>query len=128
MLKIPLKYYRLFTIAWVIMITVLSLTPGKYIPPPPFELIKPDTLAHFVFYAVLAFPLLVIRLLSSKKIFFLGIILIVSGYGFLIEIVQYFVPGRFFDWHDAVINALGSVSGAIFFHFIYGKYNKPTSL
>jgi VanZ family protein len=43
----------------------------------------------------------------------LGVLLGLLALGGLIEIVQYFVPGRSCDWHDLLADTIGIICGAV---------------
>lgn len=69
-------------------------------------------MAFFVLYVLLS---LAYKELSIKmKIAFL------LAYAFLIEIVQYFIPGRYFSLLDVVADSIGIAIGIV----LYGFYNK----
>jgi VanZ family protein len=86
-----------------IIVAIATLTPGERLPSAPGT----DKLHHFLGFGALAFPLALAR---PRAI--LWIVLLVSAYGALIELVQpYF--GRDRDLADAVANTFGAIVGAI---------------
>lgn len=99
-------------IAVIIGIAYLSLTPSETI------VVGNDKISHFIAYSVLMFNAGLITI-SSKQKFILTIILCLS-YGALIEVGQYFVPGRFMSSYDMVANALGVLIG-IFLTLLLSK-------
>lgn len=73
--------------------------------------LTPAEKLHFLYYGVLA--LLAFRALSfdlDGRWLAMGTIAAVSGIGLGDEVVQHFLPNRFFEWKDVALNA---VSGAL---------------
>lgn len=90
-------------IVLAIIVGIATLMPGERLPSVPGS----DLLHHFVAFGALAFPLALAR---PQSIFW--IILLVSAYGALIELVQpYF--GREGDLRDIAANTIGASLGAI---------------
>ena len=110
-----LRQYSLYSgIAWAFFIAVLSLTPGNRLPDLHWELLSPEVLAHFLFYAVLII-FIGIHLVKINKLNTINAILLVglgTLYGLLIELIQgCFIPGRSFEYGDIAVNAVGAVTG-----------------
>ena len=119
MLNISKNQYFWFSIFWFLIIALLSLTPGDYIPPVEFKFISPSTIAHFGFYFILNYTLLG-YLSTHKMMLFIYTFITCSLYGTLIEIVQgNLIPGRFYDINDIYLNSFGAIIGTIVYLFIH---------
>ncbi|MDN5203583.1 VanZ family protein [Fulvivirgaceae bacterium BMA10] len=109
--------YNALTLIWVLLIAILTLTPGNSVPDVGFWYFPHmDKVVHLGIFAVLVF--LMIRGLR-KQSSFPGIqkraigasILISLIYGVLIELIQIFVPFRSFEFEDVIANAVGCGTG-----------------
>lgn len=114
---------RISLVLVVLGIAWLSLTPTETIT------IGNDKISHFIAYGIL---MVHIGLLTFPKIksFLLGIALALM-YGALIEIGQYFVPGRFMSGYDMLANAGGVLFGSVFtllFHQPMTKLLRATGI
>ena len=104
-----MKWIRLLLIFYVAFVVLVSLIPSNG-----FSFWHVDKIGHFVAYfgmtilAFLAFP--------SKGGHFLSVVFII-GLGILLEWGQSFVPGRDTSLLDGIVNALGVITGVIFFRF-----------
>jgi len=114
--------YRILTFLWAILILVLSITPGDYVPKVEFEILSPDTLAHFVFYMVLIYLRLKWRKVNLTSYLNLSLILLTTiSYGYGIEVIQGgFIPGRYYDIYDVAFNSIGAVVG-VGVYFLFKK-------
>lgn len=109
--------YNLPAIVWSVIILVLTLSPGVYIPQEfDWKLIREDLLAHFFVFAVLVFLMMqgftrqhTNASLRSNAAVYAVVIAVV--YGGVLEVIQGFIPERSFDYFDMVANAVGSFSG-----------------
>ena len=104
---------------WAVLILILTMMPGKYIPPVhAWDFLHPDKLAHLCVFAVLM--VLALHGISknndvSVQLLFLSFLLC-AGYGLLLEAMQgTLLSDRYFEWQDAAANALGCVLGGILF-------------
>lgn len=114
-------------IVWLLLILLLSLTPGEEMPQHMISLVAFDKLMHWFFYGILTHLWLVgfkkqYRSLILKKralwIVVPGVIIV----GVLIEFTQgWIIPGRVFEMWDIVANIIGCAMGVLLFRFIYGK-------
>jgi len=109
--KLPLKSY-LPAFGWSIIILFLSTRGTINLPQTWWDLYSPDKFGHAFVYAVLCWLLIKA---SQKEVVrnaaFLALI-ISSGYGILMEVVQYsFFPNRFFEVYDIIANISGSFIG-----------------
>lgn len=108
---------------WTIAIGVLSLFPSDRLPPiPPFP--GADKLFHAAFYLVLGFCWVSSRRAPTPRSIRTFVILI-AGYGLLLEIGQRYVPGRSYDLLDAVANAGGAILGAVIPYFRSQRLSIP---
>lgn len=121
-------------ILWFLLIGILSGVPGNQLPTVHFFLgiIAFDKLIHVFFYAVLTLLFIVgfkkqfqyrlLRYFPLRFSFFISL-----TYGFLIEILQYFVfVGRSFEINDILANTAGTFTGVFLFYLIYGLEAKKT--
>jgi VanZ family protein len=94
---------------WLAAVLVLSLTPGAYLPPPPFSWMS--AAAHVVMYGVLA--MLLVRAIRWPNPLCCAIVTFASAtLGALMELAQVFIPGRYGDPWDALLNLLGAAAGS----------------
>lgn len=110
--------YKTLTIAWVIAILAVTLTPGPNLPPlPQWELISFDTFVHALIFGGLTFLLSnalrenKVKFSRSKAIWLAFILSLV--FGILIEFIQPLVPGRTFSYHDILSNTIGCILGVV---------------
>ncbi len=113
---------------WALFIFILTMMPGKYIPPVNiWDIANLDKLAHlFVFVVLLVLTLYGFLKQDAYKILLSYPMLIAftlcTAYGFLLEVMQgMLLSDRYFEWYDAVANAAGCVAGIILFKFIPQK-------
>jgi VanZ family protein len=112
----PTKF--LPALLWLITITYLSTQGG--IPAPEFNLIQMDKLGHAAAYALLVWLLLFgwYRFGTKRVDWTVGlpVFLAASGYGVLMEFVQYsWFPNRHFEVDDMLANALGAATAWLTF-------------
>lgn len=115
------------------MITVLCLTPGDQLPKIEWEIISIGTAAHFCLYFGLCFLMLMAFLNpkknhSEKKLnpstfkLYLSLTLFGIAFGYLIELLQgNFIYRRYYDPEDIVVNAIGTIFGALSYTWIGRK-------
>lgn len=87
-------------------IAYLSLTPTETL------VVGSDKLGHFIAYSALMANVGFLVLPNKDKLL-QGMILCVL-YGVIIEIIQYYIPGRVMSGWDVVANTIGVVTGALF--------------
>ncbi len=109
---------RMTLITVVAGIAYLSLTPTETIT------IGNDKISHFIAYGALSFN---VGLLTYSRKWFLPALLCCVIYGGLIEVGQYYVPGRFMSGYDILANTAGVVLGGVLSAILYGliKDNLP---
>lgn len=99
---------------WAFTIMALSLIPQP--PEPPFDVDHFDKIGHFAAYAVLAFLIMWGATRNGNSIgpeILLFALILSSAYGIVIEIFQYFIPGRHACAVDAVFNMAGAFFGVL---------------
>jgi hypothetical protein len=116
--------WRLFAIAYLILITILFLLPGSTLPKENwFDAIYLDKWIHVFLFAILAVLWLKAFPGYSSRLYFLIIGLAII-YGILIELSQeLFVPNRSMDFFDIMADSAGVFAGSLL-QRVYKK-NKP---
>lgn len=110
------KNIRLIFYIWTIMIIVLMVIPGNYVPPPKGFLknMSPDKIVHLSLIGSWTFMLL--TLYPRKKI--IGILIFAifgTMFGALLELIQLILPiGRAANIFDVVADVIGASIAAIF--------------
>lgn len=111
-------------ILWALVILILTLMPGKFIPPAGiFEIFHPDKLVHMVIFATLI--ILLLRGLLKQDEFPLlknhAWVVAFGGstfYGFVLEVMQgTLLPDRYFEWLDTTANTIGCLAGMGLFRY-----------
>lgn len=82
-----------------------------------FNLAAYEELFHYFQYGLLS----ILVLNSFKKeikepVKIITTIILVSFFGYFDEVIQYFIPRRFFDWNDVVLNFVSGVIGVIVYY------------
>lgn len=118
--------YNLFTLCWLLLVLLLTLTPGENMPKTGLweDLLSFDKVAHFFIFGILVFLMIVglskqyrYQFLRSKAVqlsLTVGIL-----YGIIIEIIQQFIPGRGFEFADIIANTIGCFMGFGLFYVVY---------
>jgi VanZ family protein len=118
--------YNLFGFCWLLLIMLLTLTPGNALPETSLweELISFDKVVHFLLFCILVLLLIVgfkkqytydqVRSKAVPLAITIGVF-----YGVLIEVMQNFVDGRFMEFMDMVANTIGCGLGYGLFYLIY---------
>jgi VanZ family protein len=98
---------RVLALFSLVAICILSLVPGEY---RPHTIILPSVLEHVVAYTVAAF------LLGSAydgRLSPIGLVLILTIYGALMELCQLWIPGRNGHFVDIFADFAGASIGAV---------------
>ena len=118
--------YNVFTFGWLLIVLLLTLTPGESMPRGGLwtNLLSFDKIAHFFVFCILVFLMIIgfskqytfekLRLNAVTYSVVFGIL-----YGLLIEIIQYFIPGRAIEPLDILANTIGCFIGLGIFYLIY---------
>ena len=87
----------------------------------------PEERIHFLEYAILG-VLIEGALRIEKKIFLTYVltILLTSFLGWIDEVIQHYLPGRYFDWRDVLFNALGGILGIVLVFIVQRETTKET--
>ena len=120
MAKKPLNlFFLIVCIAWALLILVLTLTPGKYVPS--YTLFSYDKLGHAGIFCIQAILLMLTfhhySHLSFKRSVIYGMGLSIL-YGFIIEGIQDLIPDRSMDMYDAIANIAGSFLAPFVFYLV----------
>ena len=120
--------YNVWGFGWAIIILLLSIIPGKDLPPVLlFGNIPFDAVVHGFMYFILTvlFSVGFTKQYAIKKLRYhpaRWAIVIALSYGIIIEVIQLsLVPDRNFELSDILSNFAGSVVGLIGFHLLYIK-------
>ena len=120
-LSIPAPYRCLITIAFVVVIVMLSVTPGReQAGDTVFGWLVANTATpvqktlHVVVYATLAgLWMWTLAGLESKLLRIVLALLLSIGLGAALEWYQTQVPGRFGTLADVLLNAVGAIAGVV---------------
>lgn len=99
--RLYLKFFRLLYLLAIITIFILAIVPNYDLLPEVFSL--SDKLNHTAAFFVLAGLAYAARFDHAYRYQIVFLI----GYAFFIEVVQYFLPTRFFSLSDVVADAAG---------------------
>ncbi len=102
-----------FYILYVFIITYFSLTPIEH----KISESTWDKASHFVAYMLLYMFIRNVHIRFN----YLTCVVLCCSYSFIIECIQYFVPGRMFDLLDMLANVLGTLLGMILYYLIIEK-------
>jgi glycopeptide antibiotics resistance protein len=116
--------HNFFWVIWTVIILFLSLTPGNEIPEISWEIIPFDLVVHLSVFSVLSHSMLVGFNKQSdfsflKKRATIIVVIVSIALGFLLELMQIAVEGRFFDVKDIIANVFGVLLGVLAFKIVY---------
>lgn len=113
------KTFRVAAFIWTIGILILSL--GSPPSLPTNEWLGADKIAHFGAYGLLTWLVLGgwQSNFFSKNKKYIFVIFFVSMYGLGIELIQAFLPNRYFEVPDIIANIMGAFVGAITYPLIF---------
>lgn len=114
--------YNFLSLAWAILILVLSFLPGRDLLN--VQIVALDKLVHFIFYLLLfVFTMygwrrqLQITLLRKVPIALVWLACIL--FGIAIEVCQeVFTADRHFDWLDIMANSMGALAGGMAWYYL----------
>lgn len=116
--------HTLPAILWALVILILTLMPGRFIPPAGiFEIFHPDKLVHIAVFVALI--VLFLRGFLKQDEFQLlkrhSVIIAFTGcviYGFFLEVMQgTLLTDRYFEWLDTTANTIGCIIGVVAFRY-----------
>jgi len=116
--RIPKPLILIACIGWALLILILTLTPGEYVPS--YSLFSYDKLGHagiFCIQAVLLIATFTIYGRNSTSSIISGMVISIV-YGFIIEGIQGLIPGRSMDMYDALANIAGSFFAPVVFYVL----------
>ncbi len=100
---------------WLITVLALSTYPDAMIPDMGIEF--SDLVVHFILYFVTGALFFVVfresRFSALNRAPALLSIALAAAYGFVMEVAQYYVPGRSYSLADAAANTLGATAAVI---------------
>ena len=100
---------------WVFFIALLTLLPGSVIPDISWDFISIDKTVHVILFAVLIFLGLVASKYGNFTLFGRWpVILTISSaiaYGYMLELIQSFIPQRSYDFADLTADCAGTIVG-----------------
>lgn len=99
------KKYICATALWALAIFAVSTAPGSAITPVASKVPFSSVLAHFGEFFIFGW------LLSKTFPKLRNPLLISLSYSFITEVLQLYVPGRFFSYNDIAMNMAGSLFG-----------------
>ncbi|MEJ2003694.1 MAG: VanZ family protein [Cyclobacteriaceae bacterium] len=106
-------------IGWALLILILTLTPGEYVPS--YSLFSYDKLGHAGIFCIQAVLLIyTFWYVNGRETSFsiaVGMIIAII-YGFVIEGIQGIIPGRSMDMYDAIANITGSFLAPVVFYLM----------
>jgi len=120
--------FHLYTLAWAIIIALLSFYPGRELPRIDFwELLAFDKFMHISCYMLLLFLMIngaMKQYRFSAVRFRIGsiVFMICFTYSILLEALQPIVMSdRIFDYFDIIANLIGCIIGIFLYNFVYFK-------
>ena len=122
-MKLSKEIFIKLAVFWTVLIFVLSVLSAKQINRiHVIDIFGIDKVGHIVFYTMLAFFWSGVFYNKRSGKFF--IIFLCSSFGFLLEILQFYLfIGRSFELYDALANILGVLSGVLLFDKLTFKMN-----
>lgn len=105
---------KLFKSSFIHLIYSLSILFGSILPidqPRVSVFFDFDKIIHFIAYCILVI-LSIYAYKKINKVYFKSFIYAFS-LGIFIELIQYFLPYRFFELADVVVNGLGAIFGVV---------------
>ena len=114
-----LKHYAFVpAIIWSAVLAFLMLLPADKIPQS--QLLTLDKINHLIAYGLLSFLIAlgysIKPSIKKKRNALLRDVSLAMAYGTLLELLQYFVPGRALDLFDLLANLTGCLLGILIFN------------
>lgn len=115
MINLIIKNSSWLYISWVIFIALLTLLPGSVIPDISWDFISIDKTVHIIMFTVLVFLGLVGSAYGKIKLFGRWPILVsitsALAYGYMLELIQSYIPQRSYDFADLTADCVGTIVG-----------------
>jgi VanZ family protein len=107
--KQTLKKWKCVWLAWGGLIVVLSVLPNSVVLP---SVSISDKILHAMFYIPMTLiPAVTFKRRQSDSLIKIGLVVFLMGV--LLEIIQRYVPGRYFSYADMIANAAGLTAGVL---------------
>lgn len=101
--------------SWVFFIALLTLLPGSVIPDISWDFMSIDKTVHIIMFTVLVFLGLVGSTYGNLKLFgrwpILVSMLLAVTYGYILELIQSYIPQRSYDFADLTTDCVGTIVG-----------------
>jgi len=79
----------------------------------------PEERIHFFEYGILAvFIERALRIKRKALLTYLVTIILTIVFGWLDEVIQHYLPGRYFGWQDVLYNAMGGILGVVLVYVV----------
>ena len=115
MLQLIIKNSTWLYLSWVFFIAILTLLPGSMLPDVSWDFISIDKTVHIILFAVLVFLGLMASSYGNLNTFgnwpVIGGIGFALAYGYIIELIQSYVPQRSYDFADLTADCVGTIVG-----------------
>ena len=115
MLQLIIKNSTWLYLSWVFFIALLTLLPGSMLPDISWDFISIDKTVHIILFSVLVFLGLIASTYGNLNIFgrwpVIGGIVSALAYGYIIELIQSYVPQRSYDFADLTADCVGTIVG-----------------
>jgi VanZ family protein len=117
------KFKLYLAISWLVLVTLLLLTPGNNLPKGP-SIPHLDKIVHLFLFGVLTFLWAQVGTIDAQqkicwKKLLTNILVFTILFPIFVEYVQGFVPNRSFEYEDIVANLIGGIIGFIGFIILY---------
>jgi len=114
-------------ISWLILICILTLTPGNKLPKDPGIIPHFDKMIHLFMFFILSILWITSVAIDSQNKFIKKNILLISLIGTflacILEYMQKYIPNRSFDFVDMLMNVAGVLLGILFFKLFSRKFS-----
>ncbi len=114
LLLVIIKHSKWLFISWFVIIAILTLLPGSALPHISWSFISIDKTIHIILFAVLVLLGLFVVENNRAKVGpwpILTVIIGSTGYGYILELLQSYVPGRSYDFADLTADCVGTLVG-----------------
>jgi VanZ family protein len=121
--KFSRRFYRIVFWIWFAFLTIASVwpfNPNTNIIIRGFK-IRMDYLEHLIIYAILGFLFVISSKVRIRRIVVFLASIVGFAYGFLMEYIQTFLPGRAYNVYDMMFNLIGLAAGLSMAYFYYDK-------
>ncbi len=114
-------FIRIIYILLIILIGIMSIIPNEALDKlsDTYKLFSGGYLFHILGYGVFCFFALLYNITYQRHSLFI-ILLFISIYSIILEVIQYFLPYRSFNLYDILASLIGVTVGVVFF-FLYRR-------